>query len=243
MTRLATLALFLLSSPVESFGMAKTSTLLPRSTLLVDTPTTYFDQTTSSFHRKMRQSANRPPKTTRTTSTSRKMGLRDVLNFPRGGGGGSLLSVAKGWNASPGAVFNTSLGALAALTVAFKLFQGVSKGGGSQKRDRKKGRIDFFRLQVTTTRHINTDDITNKFIKGAVVWFFGAFQNHIDHHLFPTMPRPNLRIAHPYIKSFCKQYDIMYHETDTITGIKEVIAHLDAVSKQFVTEFKQIPQN
>jgi hypothetical protein len=115
MTRLVKLVLYLMASaPVASFGMAKTSTLgTPQSMRL----------TKSLNHVSSLRSSEQMNKSTTITTTT--MSLGSVLNLSRGG---SLMSAAKGWNSSPNALFNSSLGALAALTVAFKILQKASSG-------------------------------------------------------------------------------------------------------------------
>ena len=40
----------------------------------------------------------------------------------------------------------------------------------------------------------------------------------VDHHLIPMMPRHNLAKAYQLVKSFCKEYDVNYHEADLVDG-------------------------
>ena len=127
MTRLVKLALYLMAgAPVAAFGMAKTTSTLgiPRNNGVPNS----FDKT-SPFRKATRQQQRLNRQTTTPT-----MALTDVLSLSRGG---SLASVAKGWTSSPSGVFNSSLGALAALTVAFKLFQRASAGEKSESAPEK----------------------------------------------------------------------------------------------------------
>lgn len=95
-------------------------------------------------------------------------------------------------------------------------------------------RPDFWNLQVTTTRNI----IGGHGIPQAVVdWLCGGLQYQIEHHLFPTIPRHNLPRTHEFVKSFCKEWDVKFHEADMVDGNKEVIQHLAHVSDQFVIDF------
>lgn len=100
-------------------------------------------------------------------------------------------------------------------------------------------RPDFWKLQVTTTRNI----IGGHGIPQAFVdWFCGGLQYQVDHHLFPTMPRHNLPKAHKLIDSFCKEWNVSYHEADLIDGNIEVIQHLSKVSDDFISEMvKEFP--
>lgn len=90
-------------------------------------------------------------------------------------------------------------------------------------------RPDFWKLQVSTTRNI----ISTPFVD----FFCGGLQYQVDHHLFPSLPRHNLRAAHELVASFCKDQGVTYHETDMIVGTKEVLSHLSHVAREFLAEF------
>jgi len=97
-------------------------------------------------------------------------------------------------------------------------------------------RPDFWKLQVTTTRNI----IGGHGIPQAFVdWFCGGLQYQVDHHLFPTMPRHHLPKAHLLIDSFCREWNVSYHEADLINGNIEVIQHLQQVSDDFIVDMIQ----
>lgn len=42
-------------------------------------------------------------------------------------------------------------------------------------------------------------------------WFHGGLQYQYDHHLFPKIPRHNLKLIQPYILDFCKKHNITYN--------------------------------
>lgn len=90
-------------------------------------------------------------------------------------------------------------------------------------------RPDFWKLQVTTTRNV----ISNWFVD----WFCGGLQYQVDHHLFPMLPRHNLKKVHELVASFCKEQGVTYHETNMWDGTVEVLSHLSQVSKEFLAEF------
>jgi len=90
-------------------------------------------------------------------------------------------------------------------------------------------RPDFWKLQVSTTRNITS----NWFVD----WFCGGLHYQVEHHLFPMLPRHNLKKVHTLVESFCKEYNVTYHEADMITGNIEVLTHLSKVSKEFIKEF------
>ena len=95
-------------------------------------------------------------------------------------------------------------------------------------------RPDFWKLQVTTTRNITGG---HGFPQCFVDWFCGGLQYQVDHHLFPGLPRHNLKKAHALIESFCKEWGVKYHEADLVDGTVEVLKHLSKVADQFVIDF------
>ena len=90
-------------------------------------------------------------------------------------------------------------------------------------------RPDFWKLQVTTTRNVTSTPFVD--------WFCGGLQYQVDHHLFPMLPRHNLKQVHVLVESFCKEQGVSYHEADMWVGTVEVLTHLQNVSEEFVKEF------
>jgi len=95
-------------------------------------------------------------------------------------------------------------------------------------------RPDFWKLQVTTTRNVTGG---HGFPQVFVSWLCGGLDYQVDHHLFPMMPRHNLGKAHKLVESFCKEWEVDYHEADLVYGTMEVLYHLQHVSNDFVREF------
>jgi len=95
-------------------------------------------------------------------------------------------------------------------------------------------RPDFWKLQVTTTRNITGG---HGFPQAFVDWFCGGLQYQVDHHLFPSLPRHNLRKTHELVRSFCKEWGVQYHEADLVDGTIEVLQHLSKVADEFVIDF------
>lgn len=83
---------------------------------------------------------------------------------------------------------------------------------------------DPVRRQVVTARNISG---------GRLVGFlYGGLNHQIEHHLFPTMPRPSLREAAPLVESFCRSRGVPYvTETVTVTYVR-VLRHLHAVGAE-----------
>ena len=90
--------------------------------------------------------------------------------------------------------------------------------------------LEFWKLQVTTTRNVIT---SNWFMS----WFCGGMQFQVEHHLFPMLPRHNLAKVHVLVESFCKEQGVSYHEAGIIEGNVEVLQHLSQVSIEFLKEF------
>jgi fatty acid desaturase len=84
-------------------------------------------------------------------------------------------------------------------------------------------RVDFLRRQVLTSRNV----------RGS--WFIdtllGGLNYQIEHHLFPSMPRPNLRRAQPAVRAFCRQHQISYCETTLRRSYAAALRHLHEVGR------------
>jgi fatty acid desaturase len=81
-------------------------------------------------------------------------------------------------------------------------------------------RLDFLRRQVLTSRNV----------RGRVAdLLLGGLNYQIEHHLFPSMPRPNLRRARPLVRDYCARHGIEYREATLIQSYRQVLRHLDGV--------------
>ena len=82
-------------------------------------------------------------------------------------------------------------------------------------------RADYLRRQVLTSRNIRG---------GLLVDFvFGGLNYQIEHHLFPSMPRPNLRRAQAVVEGFCAERGVSYLQTSFVASYVQVLSHLHAV--------------
>ncbi|KAK5692887.1 hypothetical protein LTR97_010363 [Elasticomyces elasticus] len=63
-------------------------------------------------------------------------------------------------------------------------------------------------------------------------FFHGGLQFQAVHHLFPRMPRHNLRKAQPLVRDFCKDTGIKYTILGFTDGNKKVLSKLDEITKQ-----------
>jgi fatty acid desaturase len=81
--------------------------------------------------------------------------------------------------------------------------------------------LDFLRRQVLTSRNVRG----SRFVD----FLLGGLNYQIEHHLFPNMPRPNLRRAQPLVREFCRQHDLPYTESTLFGSYTEALRHLHAV--------------
>ena len=82
---------------------------------------------------------------------------------------------------------------------------------------------DYLRRQVLTSRNVRGHWITD--------FMLGGLNYQIEHHLFPSMPRCNLRHAQHIVKDFCHAHRVSYLETGLIASYALGLRHLDAVGR------------
>lgn len=63
-------------------------------------------------------------------------------------------------------------------------------------------------------------------------FFHGGLQFQAIHHLFPRMPRHNLRRAQKLVQEFCDEVGVPYALYGFVDGNKTVIGRLAEVSRQ-----------
>ncbi|HEU5416291.1 MAG TPA: acyl-CoA desaturase [Streptosporangiaceae bacterium] len=82
-------------------------------------------------------------------------------------------------------------------------------------------KLGYLRSQVLTSRNIRGNWLTDLAL--------GGLNYQIEHHLFPSMPRPALRHAQASVRAFCAERGIPYCETSLIGSYAQVLRHLAAV--------------
>jgi len=82
-------------------------------------------------------------------------------------------------------------------------------------------KIDFVRRQVLMSRNIKGGSLTDTFM--------GGLNYQIEHHLFPSMPRPSLRKVQPIVREFCAARGITYTETSLVGSYGIVVRYLNKV--------------
>ena len=83
--------------------------------------------------------------------------------------------------------------------------------------------MDFVEQQVTTSRNVR--------VPRCLAFLFGGLNLQIEHHLFPTMPRNQLRRAQPLVKAFCAQHGLSYRESGFAQTYLEIFQHMWRISR------------
>lgn len=83
---------------------------------------------------------------------------------------------------------------------------------------------DFLRRQVLTSRNVRGGWFTDLAL--------GGLNYQIEHHLFPSMPRPSLRRSQALIREFCQQLGLPYYQTSLVGSYAQALGYLEAVGRQ-----------
>ncbi|WP_327327617.1 acyl-CoA desaturase [Streptomyces sp. NBC_01210] len=95
---------------------------------------------------------------------------------------------------------------------------------GMEMPDEESGqRWGHLRRQVLTSRNIRGGPVTD--------WFLGGLNYQIEHHLFPSMPRPHLRLARPLVRAHCRSLGVAYTETGLIDSYRQALTHMHEVGE------------
>jgi fatty acid desaturase len=89
-------------------------------------------------------------------------------------------------------------------------------------------RSDFLRRQVLTSRNVRGGWLTDLAL--------GGLNYQIEHHLFPSMPRPNLRRSQAMIRTYCQQAGLPYCQSSVVGSYAEALRHLNAVGRSLRSE-------
>jgi len=82
-------------------------------------------------------------------------------------------------------------------------------------------RIDFLSRQVLTSRNIRGGAWTSALM--------GGLNHQVEHHLFPSMPRPHLARARLLVREHCAAHGLPYTETSLARSYAIVVAYLNRV--------------
>lgn len=85
----------------------------------------------------------------------------------------------------------------------------------------ESSRLDFLSKQVLTSRNISGG--------GVMSALMGGLNYQIEHHLFPSMPRPHLARARRLVREHCARHDVPYTETTLLRSYAIVVRYLNEV--------------
>ena len=85
----------------------------------------------------------------------------------------------------------------------------------------KDSKIDFFQRQVLTSRNIRGSWFTDNLM--------GGLNYQVEHHLFPSMARPNLAKAHKIVIEYCRENAIPLVEMNLLSSYMVVMRYLNDV--------------
>jgi fatty acid desaturase len=82
--------------------------------------------------------------------------------------------------------------------------------------------------------HLEKQVLTSRNVKGDVVtdWMMGGLNYQIEHHLFPSMPRANLRFAQPIVQAYCERIGLSYLSTNLIDSYRMGLRHMHDVGAE-----------
>lgn len=82
-------------------------------------------------------------------------------------------------------------------------------------------RLDFLRRQVLVSRNVRGNPVVDVLM--------GGLNYQIEHHLFPSMPRCNLRKARPLVRAHCARGGVPYVEVGLVRSYLIVVDYLNNV--------------
>ncbi|GMH74067.1 hypothetical protein TrRE_jg8443 [Triparma retinervis] len=83
---------------------------------------------------------------------------------------------------------------------------------------------EWFTMQCVTTMNVDCPRWLD--------WFHGGLQFQIEHHLFPRLPRHNLREARALVRPFCEKWGVRYHEPTFLECNAELVGGLRDVARK-----------
>jgi fatty acid desaturase len=84
--------------------------------------------------------------------------------------------------------------------------------------------LDWLHRQVLTARNVYSSRFAD--------FVYGGLNYQIEHHLFPSMPRVNLRRVQPIVKQYCGAHGISYEEVPVWASYAAVARFFGKVSRQ-----------
>jgi len=92
---------------------------------------------------------------------------------------------------------------------------------GTRVLEPEEGLHHFFH-EIAVTRNLGDSRLQD--------FLFGGLNNHVEHHLFPSMPTARLRAARRITREFCRRHGVAYAEMSWLLAAREVARHFKAMS-------------
>ncbi len=83
--------------------------------------------------------------------------------------------------------------------------------------------LSFVERQVLSSRNVTSHPVWD--------FLFGGLNYQIEHHLFPTMPRCNLKRARDIIKPFCLAHCLDYEELNPLASYRAILVEAERVAR------------
>ncbi|GAA4070721.1 acyl-CoA desaturase [Actinomadura miaoliensis] len=79
--------------------------------------------------------------------------------------------------------------------------------------------------------HLRRQVLTSRNVRGGLLtdWLMGGLNYQIEHHLFPSAPRPSLRRLQPLVRAHCAQVGLPYTETGLVDSYRQALRHMHDV--------------
>ncbi len=82
-------------------------------------------------------------------------------------------------------------------------------------------KVDFLRRQVLMSRNVHGGR--------ALDIAMGGLNYQVEHHLFPSMPRPHLRKAAPIVAEYCRMHSVPYTQTGLLASYAIIVRYINRV--------------
>ena len=87
-------------------------------------------------------------------------------------------------------------------------------------------KLSFLERQVLSSRDLTSHPVWD--------FLYGGLNYQIEHHLFPTIPRVNLKRAQAIVKPFCKAHGLTYEVVDPLTAYRSVYSELRRIGSAVI---------
>lgn len=110
----------------------------------------------------------------------------------------------------------------------FGVYLGMTFAPNHKGMPHPDGSEDFLRKQVLTSRNVEGGVLVDAAL--------GGLNHQIEHHLFPSMPTPNLRRVVPVVRAYCAELGVPYESTGLVDSYRQALAHLHDVGADLRAE-------